>query len=108
MSDYLGYEGKLCVVTGAASGMGAACAKQLVELGANVIGLDVQEIHVPVKESIKLDLLQQSSIDDVVSALPKQIDRLFNCAGIPGMPRFTALAVSSTAIAAVAVPPGSR
>jgi NAD(P)-dependent dehydrogenase (short-subunit alcohol dehydrogenase family) len=91
MSDYLGYEGKLCVVTGAASGMGAACAKQLVELGANVIGLDVQEINLPVKEAMKLDLLDQSSIEEIVSALPAKIDRLFNCAGIPGMPRFSAL-----------------
>jgi NAD(P)-dependent dehydrogenase (short-subunit alcohol dehydrogenase family) len=91
MSDYLGYEGKLCVVTGAASGMGAACAKQLVELGANVIGLDVQEINLPVKEAMKLDLLDQSSIDQVASVLPAKIDRLFNCAGIPGMPRFSAL-----------------
>jgi NAD(P)-dependent dehydrogenase (short-subunit alcohol dehydrogenase family) len=44
-----------------------------------------------VKEAMKLDLLQQSSIDKVVAALPGEIDRLFNCAGIPGMPRFSAL-----------------
>ena len=40
MRDILGYEGKTCVVTGAASGMGGACARTLVELGAEVIGLD--------------------------------------------------------------------
>ena len=43
MSDFLKYQGKVCVVTGAASGMGGACARILVELGAEVIGLDVQE-----------------------------------------------------------------
>lgn len=91
MIDILQYEGKVCVVTGAASGMGEACARTLVELGAEVIGLDVQDVNLPVKESIHLDLLQESSIDDVVSKLPSRIDRLFNCAGIPGAPRFSAL-----------------
>ena len=43
MIDILKYAGKTCVVTGAASGMGGACARILTELGADVIGLDVQE-----------------------------------------------------------------
>jgi NAD(P)-dependent dehydrogenase (short-subunit alcohol dehydrogenase family) len=91
MVDILGYEGKQCVVTGAASGMGAACARTLVDLGAEVTGLDVQEIKEPVKEAIKLNLLEESSIDQVASQLPERIDRLFNCAGLPGAPRFSAL-----------------
>jgi NAD(P)-dependent dehydrogenase (short-subunit alcohol dehydrogenase family) len=91
MTDILNYPGKVCVVTGAASGMGGACARILASLGAEVIGLDVQNIEAPVKEAIHLDLMQQSSIDHVVSKLPKKIDRLFNCAGIPGQPRFSAL-----------------
>jgi NAD(P)-dependent dehydrogenase (short-subunit alcohol dehydrogenase family) len=91
MVDILGYEGTHCVVTGAASGMGAACARTLVELGAEVTGLDVQEIKEPVKEAIKLNLLEESSIDQVVSQLPERIDRLFNCAGVPGAPRFSAV-----------------
>ena len=49
MVDILGYEGKHCVVTGAASGMGAACARTLVDLGADVTGLDVQDIKEPVR-----------------------------------------------------------
>jgi NAD(P)-dependent dehydrogenase (short-subunit alcohol dehydrogenase family) len=91
VTDILNYEAKVCVVTGAASGMGGACARILVELGAEVIGLDVQDVKEPVKEAIKLDLMQESSIDQVVAQLPAKIDRLFNCAGIPGMPRFSAL-----------------
>ena len=31
MRDILGYEGKRCVVVGAATGMGEACARTLVE-----------------------------------------------------------------------------
>ena len=91
MIDILKYQGTTCVVTGAASGMGGACAQILVELGADVIGLDVQDIEAPVKEAIRLDLMQEASIDQVVSQLPVKIDRLFNCAGIPGAPRFSAV-----------------
>ena len=36
MKDYFGYSGKVCVVTGAASGMGKATAEMLVDLGAQV------------------------------------------------------------------------
>ena len=86
MIDILKYQGTTCVVTGAASGMGGACARILVELGADVIGLDVQDIEAPVKEAIRLDLMQEESIEQVVSQLPAKIDRLFNCAGIPGAP----------------------
>lgn len=38
MKDVLRYEGKSVVVTGAASGMGEATARILVELGAQVTG----------------------------------------------------------------------
>jgi len=86
-----GWQGSSAVVTGAASGMGGACAQILVELGADVIGLDVQDIEAPVKEAIRLDLMREASIDQVVSQLPAKVDRLFNCAGIPGAPRFTAV-----------------
>ena len=41
MKDILGYEGKEVVVVGAATGMGDAAARTLVELGAEVHALDV-------------------------------------------------------------------
>lgn len=91
MIDILKYDGRVCVVTGAASGMGGACARILTELGAEVHGLDVQDIKEPVARALKLDLLSESSIDAAVEDLPAKIDCLFNCAGIPGAPRFTAL-----------------
>ena len=46
MKDYLGYTGKVCVVTGAASGMGKATAEMLVDLGAMVYALDWAEVKV--------------------------------------------------------------
>lgn len=45
MKDYLGYTGKVCVVTGAASGMGKATAEMLVDLGAMVYALDWAEVR---------------------------------------------------------------
>jgi NAD(P)-dependent dehydrogenase (short-subunit alcohol dehydrogenase family) len=91
MTDILGYEGKTCVVTGAASGMGGATARILVELGAEVIGLDVQKIETPVARSLEVNLMDEASIDAAVAEIPDPVDRLFNCAGLPGAPRFEAL-----------------
>ena len=43
MNDVLGYQGKKVVITGCASGMGAAAAKLLCELGAEVTAFDISE-----------------------------------------------------------------
>ena len=56
MKDILGYEGKEVVVVGAATGMGDAAARTLVELGAEVHALDVAEVTAPVKQTIEIDL----------------------------------------------------
>ena len=56
MEDALGYAGKTAVVTGAASGMGAATAQILVDLGAEVVGIDINPTAVPVKVSLQVDL----------------------------------------------------
>ena len=90
MTDVLGFQGKTVVITGAASGMGGAAAELLVDLGAEVHALDVAEINGPVKQAIALDLADPASIDAVAAKLPAKIDVLFNCAGVPGPPRFDA------------------
>ena len=57
MKDYLGYEGKVCVVTGAASGVGEAITEALVDLGAIVYALDRNPVKVPgIKEFIQVNL----------------------------------------------------
>jgi len=86
MRDILDYQGKRVAVTGAASGMGAAVAGTLVELGAEVHALDVQSISAPVKQSLECDLSSESSIDAAAAQLPEELDALFNCAGLPGPP----------------------
>ena len=86
MRDILGFAGKQVVVSGAASGMGAAAARTLVDLGAEVHALDVKPVAAAVAQALEADLLRPDSIDAVVAKLPARIDALFNCAGLPGHP----------------------
>lgn len=85
MKDYFGYQGKVCVVTGAASGMGKAAAEMLVDLGAEVYGLDWAEVNVEgIKRYIHTDLSQKDSIDQAFAELPQHIDCFFGIAGVSG------------------------
>jgi NAD(P)-dependent dehydrogenase (short-subunit alcohol dehydrogenase family) len=86
MRDILGYAGKRVVVTGAASGMGAAAASTLVDLGAEVHALDLKPIAAKVAQSIETDLRDPASIDAAVARLPERVDVHLNCAGLPGPP----------------------
>ena len=86
MDDVLGYGGKRAVVTGAASGMGAATVELLTELGAEVIGLDRAPIEGPVARSVAVDLLDPASIAAAAGAVEGPVDAFFNCAGLPGPP----------------------
>lgn len=86
MEDVLGYAGKQVVVTGAASGMGAATARILTDLGAVVTALDIKPTEVPVARSLEVDLRDEASIDAAVAQLGDRVDGLFSCAGLPGPP----------------------
>jgi NAD(P)-dependent dehydrogenase (short-subunit alcohol dehydrogenase family) len=86
MDDALGYEGKRVVVTGAASGMGAAAAGLLVDLGAQVIALDVKPTTVAASQSLLVDLRDRASIDEAVAAIAAPVDAVFSIAGLPGPP----------------------
>ncbi len=86
MKDILGYEGQTVVITGAASGMGEAAARMLVDLGAAVYALDIKEVSAPVKLFIQTDLKDRAAIDSALAQIPAEIDALFNCAGILGPP----------------------
>src|SRR6266508_2675823 len=82
MGDLWRYDGKRVVVTGCASGMGQEAARELIELGATVVGLDIAEPTVGVKEFHRLDLSDPGSIDAVAAAVGGPVDALFNIAGI--------------------------
>ena len=83
MHDPLKYEGSRVVVTGAASGMGAACAQILVELGAEVHGIDVNDGAGGLTNLHRCDLSDPAAIDTIVAEIGGPIDSLFNCAGLP-------------------------
>jgi NAD(P)-dependent dehydrogenase (short-subunit alcohol dehydrogenase family) len=92
MADVLGYQDKKVVITGCATGMGAAAAQMLVDAGAEVFALDIGEVAVPVAKTIKTDMGDKASIDAAIEQLPGEIYALFNCAGVPHPP-FPALDV---------------
>lgn len=85
MLDVLRYEGKRVVVTGCASGMGAATAKILSEVGAQVVGLDVKEAK-DIAEFIQIDLRSKASIEEAVAKIGGPVDAVFSVAGLPGPP----------------------
>ncbi|MGO4109651.1 SDR family oxidoreductase [Paenibacillus sp. YAF4_2] len=86
MKDYFGYNGQVCVVTGAASGMGKATTEMLVDLGAEVYALDLMEVTTPgIKAFIKVSLGEKESIDEAFKQLPGQIDKFFGIAGVSGV-----------------------
>ena len=86
MHDPLQYEGTHAVVTGCASGMGAATAAILTELGATVTGLDVQDKADGVARFHQVDLKDKASIDAAVAAVEGPVDSVFSVAGLPGPP----------------------
>jgi NAD(P)-dependent dehydrogenase (short-subunit alcohol dehydrogenase family) len=83
MNDVLGYKGKRVIVTGCFSGMGEATAKLLLELGAEVHGLDYKDSTLPLASFNNVDLRDPASIEAGVAAIGGKVDALFNCAGLP-------------------------
>ena len=85
------YDGRRVVVTGCASGIGEHVARQLAELGAEVIGLDLRAreernssspTSLQLKEFHEVDLADTKSIDRAVAAIGGHVDSLFNVAGV--------------------------
>ena len=86
MNDYFNYGGKKCVVTGASSGMGKAAAEVLVDLGAEVYAVDINECEVSgIQAFISANLADKNSIDEAFKKLPQKIDNFFGVAGLSGV-----------------------
>ena len=85
MKEYFGYKDKICVVTGASSGMGEATAKMLVDLGAKVYAIDMNKCKVDwITEFIKCNLANKEEIDEAFKKIPEHIDAFFGVAGLSG------------------------
>lgn len=82
IDDLWRYDGKRVVVTGCASGIGEHVARQLTELGAEVVGLDVRRPVLQLREFHELDLSDPASIDRATAMIGGQVDALFNIAGV--------------------------
>lgn len=76
------YDGRRAVVTGCASGIGEHVARQLTDLGAEVVGLDVRRPALQLKEFHEVDLADPASIDQAAASIGGQVDALFNVAGV--------------------------
>ncbi|HWT25304.1 MAG TPA: 3-oxoacyl-ACP reductase [Solirubrobacteraceae bacterium] len=77
-------EGKVCVVTGAASGIGAATARRFGEEGATVVGVDLRDDGVG-DVALAVDVADEQQVADLYDGVRAQlgrIDVLFNNAGI--------------------------
>jgi NAD(P)-dependent dehydrogenase (short-subunit alcohol dehydrogenase family) len=75
-------QGKSVVVTGAASGIGAATAHLMKAAGALVIGLDRSPISENVDLAIAYDQSDEASIDAAAAKIDGPIDALCNVAGV--------------------------
>lgn len=102
MRNLLDYSGKRVVVTGAASGMGAATAEVVGGLGGSVVAVDVVEPKVDCEAFFEIDLRDVAAIDAGVEAIAGAgaIDALVNCAGLPGQsfPEWDVVAVNFVAM----------
>jgi NAD(P)-dependent dehydrogenase (short-subunit alcohol dehydrogenase family) len=77
-------EGKVCVITGAAGGIGAETARRFREEGATVVGVDLGDVA-DVDLAIACDVSDEESVRSLyqeAAARYGRIDVLFNNAGI--------------------------
>jgi NAD(P)-dependent dehydrogenase (short-subunit alcohol dehydrogenase family) len=77
-------EGKVCVITGAAGGIGAATAERFEREGAQVVGVDMRE-HSIGRLSLQADLSDERAVQSMYARAREELGRvdvLFNNAGI--------------------------
>jgi NAD(P)-dependent dehydrogenase (short-subunit alcohol dehydrogenase family) len=83
MSDPFSYAGKRVVVTGAATGVGAALLDLLAELGGpEVTVLDLKAPSGPHARFVETDLADPAAVDAAIAAIDGPVDALFNNAGV--------------------------
>ena len=77
-------DGKVCVITGAGSGIGAESALRFAEEGAQVVGVDLAEVR-GVDLSVVADVSDEDAVRDVYAQARERfgrVDVIFNNAGI--------------------------
>jgi NAD(P)-dependent dehydrogenase (short-subunit alcohol dehydrogenase family) len=77
-------DGKVCVITGAAGGIGAATAEAFAREGARVVGVDLQD-NSPGDLALAVDVTDDDAVRDMYARVRAElggVDVLFNNAGI--------------------------
>ena len=83
MTNPFSYAGKRVVVTGAATGVGAALLDLLAEIGGpEVTVLDVKAPSGPHARFLETDLSDRAAVDAAIEAIDGPVDVLFNNAGV--------------------------
>jgi NAD(P)-dependent dehydrogenase (short-subunit alcohol dehydrogenase family) len=89
-------DGKVCVITGAASGIGADCSELFMAEGASVVGVDLGDDGVGTL-SIAADVSDEQQVSDLYNRVRSELGRvdvLFNNAGISPTDDASVLATS--------------
>jgi NAD(P)-dependent dehydrogenase (short-subunit alcohol dehydrogenase family) len=81
-ADAFRYDGKRALVVGGATGMGAAVAELVQDLGAEVVVMDFAPVTLAGAKAIDLDLRDKASIDAALDECGGPIHALFSCAGV--------------------------
>jgi NAD(P)-dependent dehydrogenase (short-subunit alcohol dehydrogenase family) len=81
-ADAFRYDGKRALVVGGATGMGAAVAELVQDLGAEVVVMDFAPVTLAGAKAISLDLRDKASIETALDECGGPIDALFACAGV--------------------------
>jgi NAD(P)-dependent dehydrogenase (short-subunit alcohol dehydrogenase family) len=77
-------DGKVCVITGAAGGIGAATAEAFAREGARVVGVDLRD-NSPGDLALAVDVTEEDAVRDMYARVRDELGRvdvLFNNAGI--------------------------
>jgi NAD(P)-dependent dehydrogenase (short-subunit alcohol dehydrogenase family) len=83
MPPIINYENKTVVVSGAATGVGAALVDRLRAARAQrIIALDIKPCTAPIDQFILADLSDPFAVDHAIHRLPESVDVLFNNAGV--------------------------
>jgi NAD(P)-dependent dehydrogenase (short-subunit alcohol dehydrogenase family) len=78
-------EGRVCVITGASSGIGAETVRRFNEEGAITVGVDLRDDAADVALALACDVADEDAVRDMYARVREQfgrIDVLFNNAGI--------------------------